>query len=328
MLFENLVSLIDGELLNEPSIASFSNIVFDAKKVKRGDLYFGESKGIDEALKNGAYGIVSTSSKIKDDEIACIKVKNIQNSKLKLLRYFIIKESAYSVYVDSVKAELAKAISSSKEILFIEDVEEAIKVLSLNSNYKLILFLDEKLFRSMELESFKVEIFSQVIIQKATNFLTTFIYHDRLYKDVKISELFISELEYLLNLFDILKIEYSLEKLSFISHFKPLFLDSAFRVLSFGQSTKVVILESKKELLKRELEFLKEKAPWAKIALLLPKDIKYHDENGIDIKYFKNFDDIKKVNIFNYNFVIMLDIEQKFLKYLLKASSDIKNSLF
>ena len=328
MLFENLVSLIDGKLLNEPSIISFSNIVFDAKKVKRGDIYFGESKGIDEALKNEAYGIVSTSSKIKDNEIAWIKVKSIKNSKLKLLRYFIIKESANTLYVDCVKADIIKSISGCKEIFFIEDIDEAIRVLSLNSNYKIIFFLDEKLLKSMELENFKVDIFSQVIVQKATIFLTTFIYHDRLHKDVKISELFISELEHVLNLFDALNIEYSLEKLNFISHFKPLFLDSAYRILNFGQSMKVIILESKKELLKRELEFLKEKAPWAKIALLLPENIKYHDENGIDIKYFKDFDDIKKVNIFNYNFVIMLDIEQKFLEYLLKASSDIKNSLF
>jgi ferrochelatase len=328
MLFENLVSLIDGELLNEPSIASFSNVVFDAKKVKRGDLYLGASKDIDEALKNGAYGIVSTSLKIKDDEIAWIKVKSIQNSKLKLLRYLIIRESVYTLYVDCVKVDIIKSISGCKEILFIEDVEEAIRVLSLNSSYKLILFLDEKLFKGMELESFKVEIFTQVIVQKATIFLTTFIYHNRLYKDIKISELFISELEYILNLFDSLEIEYSLEKLSFISHFKPLFLDSAFRILNFGQSTKVVILESKKELLERELEFLKKKAPWAKMTLLLPKNMEFYHKNDIDIKYFKNFDDIKKLNIFDYNFVMMLDIEQKFLKYLIKASSNMKNSLF
>jgi len=328
MLFENLVSLIDGKLLNEPSISSFSSIAFDAKKLKRGDLYFGEKESIDEALENGAYGVVSTAVKVKDKEIAWIKVKDVYAAKLKLLRYFIVKENLYVISLDSIKTEFAKTLQNDRDLLFInENIDDSIKLLNSYHDYKLVIFNNKKLYDNMELDSYKVEIFNTIQIQKSTNFLTTFIYHDRLYKDMKISELFKGELEYVLNLFDSLDIEYNLLKLNFISHFKPLFLDSSFKVLPFGQSRKVVILEKEQSLLEREIKFLKEKASWAKLLLLLSKDIKCNIKD-IDIKYYKNYADVKKQNIFYYNFVIMLDLEERFEKYLLKTDNSTINSLF
>jgi ferrochelatase len=329
MLFENLTSLIDGELLNEPSIASFSKIVFDAKKVKRGDLFFGSFKEIDEALENGAYGIVSTKIKVKDDEIAWIKVKDIQSAKIKLLRYFILKDGLSVVKFSTVEAELAKSISLNKNILYIDsDINSAIKDLDTNHDLNLIAFINDDIYSKIELEEQSIELKYKITVQKATTFLTTFIYGDNLFKEIKISELFVRELERVLNLFDTFDIKYHIQKLNFINHFKPLFLDSSFKILNFGQSRKVFILEFKKELLEREILYVKEKASWAKIALLLPQDIKYTKKIDIDIKYFKNYADIKKQNIFYYNFVIMLDVEQKFEKYLQKNDNDIKNRLF
>ena len=329
MLFENLTSLIDGELLNEPSIASFTNIVFESKKVKRGDLYFGPVKGIDEALKNGAYGIVSTTSNIKDDEIAWIKIKNIKVAYLKLLRYLILKDDSYVLYLDCIKSEILKNITNAKEIFFIDsDIQEAIKSLNSDKKYDLIVFEDKKVFDDLEIVSLEVEIINAIKIQKATNFLMTFIYKESLYKDIKLPALFAKDLEFVLNLCDLLSFEYFVDKLTFLSHFKPVFLDSYFRVLPFGSSRKVIILENKKELLKREIEFIKSNSPWAKIALLLPKNIKYNEKIDIDIKYFKNFADIKKENIFYYNFVIMLDTESKFENYLQKYDNENKNKLF
>ena len=103
MLFLNLCALIDGELKNEPSIASFTNIVFDARKVSIGDLFIGKKSDISEALQNGAYGIVSTSFKMSDDEVAWIKVKDIEVAKLKLLRYLVLKTSQNYLSLKSVE---------------------------------------------------------------------------------------------------------------------------------------------------------------------------------------------------------------------------------
>ena len=100
MLFVNLASLVDGQLKNEPSIGSFTNIVFNSKRVKIGDLFIGLKKDIKEAVKNGAYGIVSNNIKIIDSEIAWIEVKNIEDAKLKLLRYLILKGVGKTILLD------------------------------------------------------------------------------------------------------------------------------------------------------------------------------------------------------------------------------------
>ena len=328
MLFENFVSLIDGQLANEPSIASFTKVVFDAKKIKRGDLYLGDFKDIDEALKNGAYGIVSTKFKVKDKEIAWIKVKNLHDAKLKLLRYLVIKSDAYTIYLTPPQEKIAKAIQTDKVYYIDSDIDGAIKDLEQKEVEKLIVFCDEKIYQKLELPSFKVMIKTKLNIIKSTTFLTTFLYNQTQHRDIKLPELFMDDLEKVANLFDELKVGYSFEKLHFISHFKPLFLDSRYELLSFGQSTKVVILEHSLEFLYQELEYLKQKASWAKVLLLAHHDIKLSKKLDIDIKYFKTFGDIEKLGIFNYNFVIMTDVEKGYEKYLQKKSKQIKNRLF
>jgi len=328
MLFENLVSLLDGELKNKPSISSFHKIVFDSKKVKRGDLYFGDSKGIDEALQNGAYGIVSNRFRVKDKEIAWIKVKNLDEAKLKYLRYLVIKNDSHVIYLNSVESEISKTIELEKCYYIDSDIDKAILELNIKDEENLIVFTDREIFKKLELISFEVVIKNSIEVIKSTIFLTTFLYRQSLYKDIKFPLVFKSELEKVLNLFDELKVEYSVEKLHFISHFRPLFLDSYFKLLPFGQSTKVLILEPSKEFISREIKYIKVSASWAKVLLLMPHDIKLSEKIDIDIKYFKNYADIRKLNIFNYNFVIMIDIENRYEKYLQKTEKEIKNTLF
>ncbi len=328
MLFENLVSLIDGELKNKPSITSFRKVVFDSKKVKRGDLYFGESSGIDEALENGAYGIVSNRFRVKDKEIAWIKVKNFDEAKLKYLRYLVIKNDSHVVYLDSVESQISKSLELEKCYYIENDIDKAILDLSIKDEENLIVFTDKDIFKKLELISFEIVIKNSIEVIKSTIFLTTFLYRQSLYKDIKFPLVFKNELEKVLNLFDELKVDYSVEKLHFISHFKPLFLDSYFKLLPFGQSTKVLILESDKKLILRETKYIKNSAPWAKVLLLIPEDIKLYEKIDINIKYFKNYADIRKLNIFNYNFVIMIDTENKYEKHLQKAEKEIKNTLF
>ena len=329
MLFVNLCALIDGELQNEPSIASFSNIVFEPKKVSIGDLFIGKKADILEALQNGAYGIVSTSFKISDSEVAWIKVKDIEVAKLKLLRYLVLKTSKNYLCLDSVELDIFKKISENRDIIYIgEDIEEAIKLLFKSDGVETIIFSDRTLFDKLDLEDFSIEIINSIKIVKNTLFLTSFTYKGTHYKDIKLPSIFVEELERVLNMFDFLNIKYSITKLHFISHFKPLFLDNYFKIQPFGSGTKVVIIESDKNLLIKEIEYIKKSAQWAKIALLLPKELEGKIKTDIDVVSFNSFVDLKKKNIFYYNFAIMLDSNERFENYLSKQSLDIKNTLF
>jgi len=158
--------------------------------------------------------------------------------------------------------------------------------------------------------------------------LTTFIYQDKLYKDIKLSLLFQNEFENVLNICDFYDIEYNIQKLNFINHFKPLFLDSDFKLLQFGHSTKVVIVESDSSLIDKEIEYIKKVAPWASFVVVVKKDIKIKLKSNIEKIEFVDYSDLKSKNLFKYNFAIMIDSDNGFENYLIRYSKNIKNTLF
>ncbi len=329
MLFVNLCALIDGKLENNPSISSFSNIIFEANKVKIGDLFVGRQDDIPEALKNGAYGIVSTNFKITDNEIAWISVKDLELAKVKFLRYLVLRTSKNIIFLDKVELDIFKSICEEKSILYLEkNIEFAIKLLFLKKEVQNIIFSDKSLFEKLDLENLSISTSNTVSIIKYTLFLTSFIYQNTLYKDIKLPKIFIQKLERVLNICDKYELKYMINKLHFINHFKPIFLDSYFKVLSFGQSTKVIILESDEELLLKEIEYIKQNAPWAKVVLVLPNEFKNKVKTKIDIVYHKNFSELKDKNIFYYNFAIMLDYDEGFENYIENSSTKVRDTLF
>ena len=59
MRLENFLALTHAKLVNEPCVNNFENTVFEAHKVKRGDIFFAYNvQDIELAVLNGAYGIV------------------------------------------------------------------------------------------------------------------------------------------------------------------------------------------------------------------------------------------------------------------------------
>ena len=84
MRLENLLALTQGTLQNQPFVSRFEGISFNAKKVKRGNLFVAFSNAeIDEAILNGAYGIIfDRPTQIADNEIAWIKVDDVDDARM------------------------------------------------------------------------------------------------------------------------------------------------------------------------------------------------------------------------------------------------------
>ena len=89
MQISSILDIVDGSLLNSPSISFIYSIKTNSKKVKEGDLFIVKDlNDIEIAIKNGAFAIIlETNSPILDNEIAWIKVKNIDDCIIKLIRY-------------------------------------------------------------------------------------------------------------------------------------------------------------------------------------------------------------------------------------------------
>ena len=77
MQISSILDIVDGSLLNSPSISFIYSIKTNVLKVKEGDLFIAKDlTEIELAIKNGAFAIlIENNAPIIDNEIAWIKVK-------------------------------------------------------------------------------------------------------------------------------------------------------------------------------------------------------------------------------------------------------------
>ncbi len=115
MQISSILDIVDGELLNSPSISFIYSIKTNAKKVKEGDLFIAKNlEDIELAINHGAFAIIIEENfPIIDNEIAWIKVKEIELSITKLIRYKLSVLNLEAYFCDVVAYQLLKLYSSS-----------------------------------------------------------------------------------------------------------------------------------------------------------------------------------------------------------------------
>ena len=108
MQISSIIDIIDGRLLNRPSISFIYSIKTNAKKVKEGDLFIVQNdEDITFAVKNGAFAlIVDEKYEIIDNEIAWIQVKSIEETIKKLIRYLLSTKRLTAFYCNDVSYDL------------------------------------------------------------------------------------------------------------------------------------------------------------------------------------------------------------------------------
>ncbi len=149
MKIEDIVNLTEGTLTNTPKVQAIEAATAYHSKVEHGDLFFSSNQEeIDQAIANGAYAIVYDDSDIvrKDDEIAWIKVSNLQLAAFKLVRYVILKKEAKFFLLSEHELTFLKMILVHKSnISFISnDWRKAFEQI-LNSEASLFVGADKEL---------------------------------------------------------------------------------------------------------------------------------------------------------------------------------------
>jgi ferrochelatase len=203
----SILDIVDGKLLNSPSISFIYSIKTNAKKVKEGDLFIAkDSNNIELAIKNGAFAIVIEENfPIIDNEIAWIKVENIENIIIKLIRYKLSIVNLKAYFCDKPTYQLLKIYSNyfSKDIklipnklenLFknIDEIENENTIICSNSEILNKIYPQNKNFNEL---TTKLEI--QNLIEHSL-FETSFSYNDVYFSKLKISSLYLAKgvLEY------------------------------------------------------------------------------------------------------------------------------------
>ena len=275
MRLENILALTHGKLINSPFVNSFENIVFEAKAVKRGDLFIAfDETMIEDALFNGAYGILfEKPTQISDSEVAWIKVQDLDEALKRILRFILIDKEIEVYACDEIILKLARQVVTEPNFLALEgDTKTLFNTLVRLQEKATILFspalISSDLFTNIK--KIPANSSESINIIEQTLFETSFIYDNIFYERQLLSPFFMPFLEQLLHLFKILKINFRLRKFTQIDHFEAIFTNKKLEIKEFGTSDKVLIFEKDTSLIHQEMEFLQKQANWANILYVLP----------------------------------------------------------
>jgi len=313
MRLENLLALTHGILINEPCVSSFENTIFEAHKVKRGDLFFAyKLEDIEVAVNNGAYGVVfDKPTEVSDSEIAWIKVDNLDEAIKRLLRFRLIEKEVVAYECNEIVLKLALQVITQNSFLVIHgDMRNVFRSLWQAQERTTILFcptLNSKdIFTNIRTLSKHTR--ETIQIMEQTLFETSFIYDNIFYERQLISPFFIPYLEELLHLYKSLKVDFRLRKFTPIEHFQAVFTNKNFEVKEFGTSDKVLIFEQNTSIIESEVKFLHSSAPWAKIIIIIPNSLDIsQDESIFKYKYQKEILEILKQNSFHFALIVGVD---------------------
>ena len=312
MKIEDIVNLTEGTLTNTPKVQAIQGASVYYSKIEHGDLFFSSSQEeIDQAIENGAYAIVYADDSIvkKDDEIAWIKVSDLQLAAFKLIRYVTIKKEAKFFLLSEHELTFLKMILVHKSnIKFITDDWKKAFEQILNSDCSLFVGADKALLELIkpDVSKLKKEVDGYAVsdtLLRTTFKLGGFVYQEK--------ELIPFHLEYLLRVIDFCdtqELDYSVERLKYTKHFTPVFIDGNLKSKKASKSDRVAIFTDNLADITKARESVMRSNMWVKSVVMTPPKTKVP---GIDHPHWfetkEELQDLLKNIHFNYAFIYNAD---------------------
>ena len=299
MKISSIVDIVDGELLNSPSISFINNISSDANKVKTSDMFI--AKNIEDlkiALQNGAYAVIFEKDfEVIDNEIAFIKVKNLELALLKIVRYKLSTLKIKSYFCTDETFDMLKLYQNNhtKPIFLIsKNIEKAFKFIDDIKNGDILISKNKKLLESIYPDSkeFEKKLDENSIknLIKHSLFELSFSYKDIYFSKLRLSKIYLNSF---LNIYDFFKGNIDISKLKLYSNFKAIFIDKDFQPIESGKSDSFIICQTNKNLIPIEITYLKNEFRYAKTIFVSKYKISFLDEKEQII--INNIEDLKNI---------------------------------
>ena len=316
MKIEDILNLTEGVLTNTPKIHAIEAATVYYSKVEHGDLFFSSNQEeIDQAIANGAYAIVYDDENIvkKDEEIAWIKVSDIQLAAFKLIRYVIIrKEAKFYLLLEHELTFLKMIIKHKGNISFIpNDWRKAFEQI-LNSDATLFVGTNKELMKLIQPDIEKINREVDGYLVSDTLFKSTFKVDGFVYQE---KELIPFHLEYLLRAVDFCNIHdlpYTMERIKYTKHFLPVFIDTKLRSTQASKSDQVVIFTDNLPDIAKAREYVMRSNMWVKSVVLTPPKTKVP---GIDHPHwFKSEEEVRELlKTVHYNYAFIYNADKSIL---------------
>ena len=299
MKISSIVDIVDGELLNSPSISFINNISSDANKVKTSDMFI--AKNIEDlkiALQNGAYAVIFEKDfEVIDNEIAFIKVKNLELALLKIIRYKLSTLKIKSYFCTDETFDMLKLYQNNhtKPIFLIsKNIEKAFKFIDDIKDGDILISKNKKLLESIYPDSkeFEKKLDENSIknLIKHSLFELSFSYNDIYFSKLRLSKIYLNSF---LNIYDFFKGNIDISKLKLYSNFKAIFIDKDFQPIESGKSDSFIICQTNKNLIPIEITYLKNEFKYAKTIFVSKYEISFLDEKEQII--INNIEDLKNI---------------------------------
>ena len=299
MKISSIVDIVDGELLNSPSISFINNISSDANKVKTSDMFI--AKNIEDlkiALQNGAYAVIFEKDfEVIDNEIAFIKVKNLELALLKIARYKLSTLKIKSYFCTDETFDMLKLYQNNhtKPIFLIsKNIEKAFKFIDDIKDGDILISKNKKLLESIYPDSkeFEKKLDENSIknLIKHSLFELSFSYKDIYFSKLRLSKIYLNSF---LNIYDFFKGNIDISKLKLYSNFKAIFIDKDFQPIESGKSDSFIICQTNKNLIPIEIAYLKNEFKYAKTIFVSKYKISFLDEKEQII--INNIEDLKNI---------------------------------
>ncbi|MGB3750637.1 MAG: hypothetical protein WA945_03660 [Arcobacteraceae bacterium] len=290
MQISALTDIVEGKLLNTPSISFITQIHTNIKKVNEGDAFFANNRAdIQTAISQGAFAIIlDFEYYIIDNEIAWIQVDNFTKAITNVLRYKLLENKMQFIKTNKIFFKLLdifKTKELSNVILLKNNLSDDFEELhNLQSN---------ALIFGTEIE-FLHAISGDVMILKNTTFEiknltshslfeTSFSYQDKFFDKIKLPTVYINDLLQQLELF-----EYNLDlkKLNNFNLFKPIFVNKSREIVPYGQTNRFILANLDNDIAEIEIKYLGEHYGYGAIQVL----------DTLNLSDDETFQNIKKLN--------------------------------
>ncbi len=336
MLIDNVVSLTFGTLENRPSVNEYFDVVYHTHNVKRGDLFIvtDDESSINEAVRKGAYALLYDRDDmlITDNEIAWIRVDDVQKAVHRILRHQLLHLHVNILSCDTVYLELIALLHGSDTLITLHEnsLEEMTQVIN-SITPKALLLIDTKLIDTLSLSPtcklLPLPTPHKLVTLEDSLFESSFVFDGRYYERVRISPWLLPYLEQVLNFLKRERLPYMMHKLASLHYFEPLFVNRALQRRDFGTTEQVIIFQNDQALFHEALSFLIQRASWATIIVLTPSFVDINKYDSVSYRtYEESSEIIEQLQTLEFNFVLLL--HDNTLKEMLMHEKSLKQLTF
>ncbi len=320
MKISSITDIVEGELLNSPSISFVYHIKTNPKRVNEGDLFIAKnSKDLQLAINHGAFGvIIDFDVEISDNEIAWIKVASYEKALTRLFRFHFSHFNLKVYSCDKITYELLFIYRTlNKNLRFLKSkLENSIEIIEHVSKDDILISCDKKLLDDIYPNNlnFNQKKYSINNLIEHSIFETSFSYSDIYFSKIKIPSLYLQQL---LSVYEFFNKTIDFNKLKKFSCFKPIFIDRFINIIEFGKSDKFLIVQKDYTLVTQEIAYIKNHYTYAKAIYITNTYSEDLNAEQIVIKDIKILKEVLRNNRFNCAYIIgfdFTDVEKNLVK--------------